>query len=194
MPSGDRRRDEHALEAVSAPRAPLARRGHGRRGRARLRLARPGAAPSRGGRGRASAARDAATAPAAAARATGAGGCRSRYAKSQQVMRFTEPLHTVCPSPCQQHGYARPVARHRTTIRELAEYTGLSPAAVSYALRGLQVSADPSGACARPRSSSATRPILSPGRWPGARRALVACSRGASATLQRGARPCRPAL
>ena len=31
--------------------------------------------------------------------------------------------------------------RRRTTIRELAEYTGLSPAAVSYALRGLQVSA-----------------------------------------------------
>jgi DNA-binding LacI/PurR family transcriptional regulator len=34
------------------------------------------------------------------------------------------------------------VARHRTTIRELAEYTGLSPAAVSYALRGMQVSAE----------------------------------------------------
>src|SRR4029079_11716602 len=34
------------------------------------------------------------------------------------------------------------VARHRTTIRELAEFTGLSPAAVSYALRGLQVSAE----------------------------------------------------
>ena len=33
------------------------------------------------------------------------------------------------------------VARHRTTIRELAEFTGLSPAAVSYALRGKQVSA-----------------------------------------------------
>src|SRR5919198_3862872 len=32
--------------------------------------------------------------------------------------------------------------RHRTTIRELAEYTGLSPAAVSYALRGLHVSAE----------------------------------------------------
>src|SRR2546430_12744100 len=30
----------------------------------------------------------------------------------------------------------------RSTIRELAEYTGLSPAAVSYALRGMQVSAD----------------------------------------------------
>src|SRR5215208_1673221 len=41
-----------------------------------------------------------------------------------------------------QPGYARRVARHRTTIRELAEYTGLSPAAVSYALRGLQVSAE----------------------------------------------------
>jgi LacI family transcriptional regulator len=33
-------------------------------------------------------------------------------------------------------------ARRRTTIRELAEYTGLSPAAVSYALRGMQVSAE----------------------------------------------------
>ena len=32
--------------------------------------------------------------------------------------------------------------KHRTTIRELADYTGLSPAAVSYALRGLQVSAE----------------------------------------------------
>jgi LacI family transcriptional regulator, galactose operon repressor len=32
--------------------------------------------------------------------------------------------------------------RKRTTIRELAEYTGLSPAAVSYALRGKQVSAE----------------------------------------------------
>jgi DNA-binding LacI/PurR family transcriptional regulator len=41
-----------------------------------------------------------------------------------------------------QPGYARGVARHRTTIRELAEYTGLSPAAVSYALRGMHVSTD----------------------------------------------------
>src|SRR5215218_10986918 len=41
-----------------------------------------------------------------------------------------------------QPGYARRVARHRTTIRELAEYTGLSPAAVSYALRGMHVSAE----------------------------------------------------
>src|SRR3954468_18106898 len=41
-----------------------------------------------------------------------------------------------------QRRYARPVVRHRTTIRELAEYTGLSPAAVSYALRGRQVSAE----------------------------------------------------
>src|SRR4051812_25997654 len=40
-----------------------------------------------------------------------------------------------------QRRYARPVVRHRTTIRELAEYTGLSPAAVSYALRGREVSA-----------------------------------------------------
>src|SRR3954465_7003415 len=45
------------------------------------------------------------------------------------------------PPECQP-GYARGVARHRTTIRELAEYTGLSPAAVSYALRGMHVSAE----------------------------------------------------
>ena len=45
------------------------------------------------------------------------------------------------PVRCQP-GYARRVARHRTTIRELAEYTGLSPAAVSYALRGMHVSAE----------------------------------------------------
>ena len=32
------------------------------------------------------------------------------------------------------------MARNRTTIRDLAEYTGLSPAAVSYALRGMHVS------------------------------------------------------
>lgn len=32
--------------------------------------------------------------------------------------------------------------RRRTTIRQLAEYTSLSPAAVSYALRGMHVSAD----------------------------------------------------
>ena len=32
--------------------------------------------------------------------------------------------------------------KRRATIRELAEYTGLSPAAVSYALRGMHVSAE----------------------------------------------------
>jgi DNA-binding LacI/PurR family transcriptional regulator len=58
------------------------------------------------------------------------------------VNRFTQypPLVADC-----QPGYSPPVAdraRHRTTIRELAEYTGLSPAAVSYALRGMQVSAE----------------------------------------------------
>src|SRR5215207_2452821 len=41
-----------------------------------------------------------------------------------------------------QHEYARAMAKPRTTIRELADYTGLSPAAVSYALRGMQVSAE----------------------------------------------------
>jgi LacI family transcriptional regulator, galactose operon repressor len=44
--------------------------------------------------------------------------------------------------PACQPGYAPAVARHRTTIRELADYTGLSPAAVSYALRGMHVSAE----------------------------------------------------
>jgi LacI family transcriptional regulator len=43
-------------------------------------------------------------------------------------------------------GYAGPDVpdrpKRRATIRELAEYTGLSPAAVSYALRGLHVSAE----------------------------------------------------
>jgi LacI family transcriptional regulator len=43
-------------------------------------------------------------------------------------------------------GYAGPNVperpRRRATIRELAEYTELSPAAVSYALRGMHVSAD----------------------------------------------------
>lgn len=46
--------------------------------------------------------------------------------------------------PCQGK-YAEIVPgteRRRTTIRELADYTGLSPAAVSYALRGLQVSTE----------------------------------------------------
>src|SRR3954447_15066724 len=46
------------------------------------------------------------------------------------------------PSLRCQPEYARSVTRGRTTIRELAEYTGLSPAAVSYALRGMQVSAE----------------------------------------------------
>jgi DNA-binding LacI/PurR family transcriptional regulator len=47
--------------------------------------------------------------------------------------------------PLVKAGYPAKVASRpgrRTTIRELAEYTGLSPAAVSYALRGLQVSAE----------------------------------------------------
>src|SRR5687768_15514135 len=46
-----------------------------------------------------------------------------------------------CALGCQP-GYPRGVARQRTTIRDLAEHTGLSPAAVSYALRGLHVSAE----------------------------------------------------
>jgi DNA-binding LacI/PurR family transcriptional regulator len=61
---------------------------------------------------------------------------------SGSVNRFTSIARggAVC-----QPGYAPVVASRpgrRTTIRELAEYTGLSPAAVSYALRGMQVSAE----------------------------------------------------
>src|SRR5256885_5593734 len=48
------------------------------------------------------------------------------------VIRCQEQYAASVPGP----------ERRRTTIRELAEYTGLSPAAVSYALRGLQVSAE----------------------------------------------------
>jgi DNA-binding LacI/PurR family transcriptional regulator len=58
------------------------------------------------------------------------------------VNRFTSITRTS--AMCQPE-YAPDVASRpgrRTTIRELAEYTGLSPAAVSYALRGLQVSAE----------------------------------------------------
>ena len=57
--------------------------------------------------------------------------------------RFSEPLHKY--RPCVNPVTLRDVpegARRRTTIRELAEYTGLSPAAVSYALRGTHVSAE----------------------------------------------------
>jgi DNA-binding LacI/PurR family transcriptional regulator len=59
------------------------------------------------------------------------------------VKRFTEPLHKylslVNPDTLQ---HVPEGSRRRTTIRELADYTGLSPAAVSYALRGTHVSAD----------------------------------------------------
>jgi DNA-binding LacI/PurR family transcriptional regulator len=60
------------------------------------------------------------------------------------VNRFTEPVQKYPPGgrSCQTPVRSAVVSRHRTTIRELAEYTGLSPAAVSYALRGMQVSAE----------------------------------------------------
>jgi LacI family transcriptional regulator len=63
------------------------------------------------------------------------------------VKRFSEPLHllSLCTTALVKAQYAATVASRpgrRTTIRELAEYTGLSPAAVSYALRGMQVSAE----------------------------------------------------
>ena len=59
--------------------------------------------------------------------------------------RFSEPFQQYAlerSRAVNPLGYARAVARRRTTIRELAEHTGLSPAAVSYALRGLHVSAE----------------------------------------------------
>jgi LacI family transcriptional regulator len=58
------------------------------------------------------------------------------------VNRFSEPVHIICMADLRvKPGSLREIVRRRTTIRELAEYTGLSPAAVSYALRGKQVSA-----------------------------------------------------
>ena len=65
------------------------------------------------------------------------------------LKRFSEPLHKMIPLLSRPRGQAASTLRavasrpgRRTTIRELAEYTGLSPAAVSYALRGMQVSAE----------------------------------------------------
>src|SRR5215212_8318932 len=46
------------------------------------------------------------------------------------------------PADHKASGTLADVAKKRTTIRDLAEYTGLSPAAVSYALRGMHVSAE----------------------------------------------------
>ena len=53
----------------------------------------------------------------------------SSRGRSGSVKRFSEPLHTVCAAgaPAVNPGTLARVARHRTTIRELAEYTGLSP-------------------------------------------------------------------
>ena len=60
------------------------------------------------------------------------------------VKRFSEPLHKYIPPPVKPGTLDGVPSRpgRRTTIRELADYTGLSPAAVSYALRGMQVSAE----------------------------------------------------
>src|SRR5215212_954610 len=43
------------------------------------------------------------------------------------------------PADHKASGTLADVAKRRTTIRDLAEHTGLSPAAVSYALRGMHV-------------------------------------------------------
>ena len=62
----------------------------------------------------------------------------------QSSLRNRRPSSTVKSSMGEgDHRSARP---RRPTIRQLAEHTGLSPAAVSYALRGLQVSAGDAGA------------------------------------------------
>ena len=67
------------------------------------------------------------------------------------MKRFSEPLRQIFPPLSSPEDERRPASTLRTwpaardaatTIRELAEYTGLSPAAVSYALRGMQVSAE----------------------------------------------------
>src|SRR5215212_12053587 len=46
------------------------------------------------------------------------------------------------PADHKASGTLADVAKKRTTIRELAEHIGLSPAAVSYALRGMHVSSE----------------------------------------------------
>jgi LacI family transcriptional regulator len=59
------------------------------------------------------------------------------------VNRFTEPLQrTPGTHACATVDAVSAGRPKRATIRDLAERTGLSPAAVSYALRGLQVSAE----------------------------------------------------
>jgi DNA-binding LacI/PurR family transcriptional regulator len=63
------------------------------------------------------------------------------------VNRFNHSAATGVSStaiPSREYASARVSSRgrQRTTIRQLAEHTGLSPAAVSYALRGLHVSAE----------------------------------------------------
>ena len=70
----------------------------------------------------------------------------------------------------------------RTTIREPAEYTGLSPAAVSYALRGMQVSAETERRVREAAEKLVTRPIRLPARSRGARPPSWACSWAASPT------------
>ena len=63
--------------------------------------------------------------------------------------RWSESFHLIIPPLCSfvkyrqvpmGDGDQRSARPRRPTIRQLAEHTGLSPAAVSYALRGLQVS------------------------------------------------------
>ena len=75
---------------------------------------------------------------------------------------------------------ARP--NKRTTLREVAEATGLSTAAVSYALRGKHVSKETEERVRKAAADSATRPTRSPAPSPAAARARSACSPAISRT------------
>ena len=67
----------------------------------------------------------------------------------------------------------RVTSRRRVTIKDVAAATGLSPAAVSYALRASRPPPRPRSASARPPRSSATRATPSPARCPSGRTGLV---------------------
>ena len=78
-------------------------------------------------------------------------------------------------------GRGQPPGR-RTTIRELADYTGLSPAAVSYALRGMQVSAETERRVREAAEELGYEADPIARALAGGSTAVVACSSGASRT------------
>src|SRR3954471_4910109 len=72
---------------------------------------------------------------------------RRSLSMSGKVNRFSEPVHRTPSSsawtwPPVQLRFAIVESRRRVTIKDLAAATELSPAAVSYALRGVQTSAE----------------------------------------------------